>query len=177
MQSTKDRLGNDSALLRGFDAPRYWSVVIKRLMRARGVVVVDVFGEDPSQVRFAEKDDMIEAFTADRSDHPLSERVLPGRTWRDHDFLDSHVLEPLLEAVAVDAIAITDQMLRSLVEGEGLDDLLCGPCRGRMGGDIEVDEPASVMSEHDEAVEHAERNRVNGEEVDRGDVFDVILQE
>ncbi len=35
MQSTKDPLGNDSALLRGFDAPRYWSVVIKRLMRAR----------------------------------------------------------------------------------------------------------------------------------------------
>ena len=68
-------------------------------------------------------------------------------------------------------------MLRGLVEGEGLDDLLCGPCCGRMGGDIEVDEPASVMSEHDEAVEHAERNRVNGEEVDRGDVFDVILQE
>ncbi len=67
MQSTKDRLGNDSALLRGFDDPRYWSVVIKRLMRARGVVVVDVFGEDPSQVRFVEKDDMIEAFTADRS--------------------------------------------------------------------------------------------------------------
>ena len=92
MQSTKDPLGNDSALLRGFDAPRYWSVVIKRLMRARGVVVVDVFGEDPSQVRFAEKDETVEAFTADRSDHPFSERVLPGRTWRDHDFLDSHVL-------------------------------------------------------------------------------------
>ena len=65
MQSTKDRLGNDSALLRGFDAPRYWSVVIKRLMRARGVVIVDVVGEDPSQVRFAENDDMVEAFTAD----------------------------------------------------------------------------------------------------------------
>ena len=134
MQSTKDRLGNDSALLRGFDAPRYWSVVIKRLMRARGVVVVDVFGEDPSQVRFAENDDMVEEFTADRSDHPLSERVLPERTWRNHDFLGSHVLESLLETVAVETIVITDQIRRSLVEGEGLDDLLCGPCRGRMGG-------------------------------------------
>ncbi len=69
-------------------------------------------------------------------------------------------------------IAITDQILRIFVEGEGLDDLLCAPCRGRMGGDIEVDEPASVMPEHDEAVEQAERNRVNGEEVDRRDVFD-----
>jgi hypothetical protein len=38
MQSTNDRLGNDSAVLKGFDAPTYWSIVIKRLMRARGVV-------------------------------------------------------------------------------------------------------------------------------------------
>jgi len=113
-----------------------------------------------------------------RTGRPLTRTAASWRrTWRDHDFLDSHVLESLLEAVAVGTIAITDQILRCLVEGEGLDDLLCGPCRGRMGGDSEVDEPASVMSEHDEAVEHAERNRVNGEEVDRGDVFDVILQE
>ena len=141
------------------------------------MVILEVLTENPEQMPLAQHDVVIEAFTADRSDHPLSERVLPGRTWRDHDFLDSHVLESLLEAVAVDAIAITDQIRRYLVEGEGLDDLLCGPCRGRMGGDIEVDEPASVMSEHDEAVEHAERNRVNGEEVDRRDVFDVVLQE
>ena len=37
VQFTKNRLGNDSALLSGFDAPRHWSIVIKRLMRTRGV--------------------------------------------------------------------------------------------------------------------------------------------
>lgn len=62
MQSTKHGLGNDSALLGMFDAPRYGSVVIQRLMRARGVIVVEVFGEDPNQVRFIENDDVVETF-------------------------------------------------------------------------------------------------------------------
>ena len=64
MQTTEDRLGHDSAMLRSFNGPGKWSVVIKRLMRARGVVVLDVLGEDPNQVGLAENDDLVETIPA-----------------------------------------------------------------------------------------------------------------
>ena len=64
MQSTEDRFGNDSAIFRRFDDPRNWSVVIQGLVRARGVVVVNVFREDPHQVCLVEDDDMVETIAA-----------------------------------------------------------------------------------------------------------------
>ena len=60
MQSTEDRFGNDMALIKCFDSSGKWSVVIQRLVRTRSVVVVDVFREDPYQMRFVEDDDMVE---------------------------------------------------------------------------------------------------------------------
>ena len=177
MQSTEDWFGNDSAIFRRFDDPRKWSVVSQRLVRRRGVVVVDVFREDFQQVRLAEDDDVIETFSPDRADDALDQRILPRRTRRDDHLLDSHVLEALLEVESIDAITISDQVLRSVVKGEGFDDLLSGPCRGRMCGDVEVNHLAPIVSEHDEAVEDSESDCWDGEEIDRGDVLRVVLQE
>ena len=47
------------ALLTRFDDSWKGSVVIQGLVRARGVVVVDVFREESQQVRLAEDDDVI----------------------------------------------------------------------------------------------------------------------
>lgn len=83
----------------------------------------------------------------------------------------------LLEELSVDAIAITDEESRCCVIRKRLDDLLCGPCCSRMSGDIEVNELASIMSEHDEAVKYSEADGVNGEEIDRGDFLEVVVDE
>ena len=82
-----------------------------------------------------------------------------------------------MKVLAVYAITITDQVFRSFVERERLDDLLCSPCRRRMCGDVEVNQFAPIESKHDEAVEHSEVDRGDGEEVDRGDVLHVVFQE
>ena len=47
-------------------------------MRPELVVIVGVGGKDPAQVTFAEDDDVIEAFPADRANQPLRKPVLPG---------------------------------------------------------------------------------------------------
>ena len=60
MQSAEDRFGNDSAIFRRVDDPREWRVVIQGLVRTRGVVVVNVFREDPHKVCLVEDDDMVE---------------------------------------------------------------------------------------------------------------------
>ena len=177
MQSTENRFGNDFAISRRFDDPGKWRVVIQGLVRTRIVVVVDVFREDPYQMRFVEDDDMVKTVSTNCTDHTFNERILPGRTWRDYDLLDSHMIESLLEVFAVYAITITNQVFRRIVEGEGFNDLLCGPSRLRMCGNVEVNQFAPIESKHDEAVEHSEVDRGDGEEVDRGDVLHVVLQE
>jgi hypothetical protein len=117
VESAEDGLDDDSALLGRLDAPLQRGVVRERLMRARGVVVVEVFGEDPDQVGLAEHDDVVEALSADRANDSLDERVLPKRPWRDHDLFDSQVPETLLEVASVGSIPITDQILRISVKG------------------------------------------------------------
>lgn len=49
-------------------------------MHAGPVVVTRVGRKDPTQMSFAEDDDVIEAFSADRADQPFRMPILPGRT-------------------------------------------------------------------------------------------------
>src|SRR5262245_53761328 len=46
-----------------------------------------------------------------------------------------------------------------------------------MGGHIEMDNPPSIVSQHQEHVQDLETNRRHGEEIDRDHALDVILQE
>ncbi len=128
MQTAEYGLSNDSPLLRSFNGPGKWSVAIKRLMGARGVVELDVFGEDPKKMGVAENDDLVETIPPDRSDHTFGARILPGRTWCGDHFFDFHVFEAIPEDAPVDAIAITDQVLWCFVEWECFDKLLRRPC-------------------------------------------------
>ena len=46
-----------------------------------------------------------------------------------------------------------------------------------MGSDIEVHDLASIMSEHEEHIEDSKCHRGHGEEIDRSEIPDVIVQE
>jgi hypothetical protein len=71
---------------------------------------------------------------------------LPGRAWRDHDFLNAHVGETLTEIVVIDAVPTAQEIPWTLVEWKGFDDLLRGPLRRRVLGGIKVDHPALIMA-------------------------------
>jgi len=77
---------------------------------------------------FAEHDDMIQTLPPNCSDHPLHERVLPGRfSARDH-FPNSHVLNTPAKVAPVDPIAVSNEELRDrAVAGESLNHLLGCP--------------------------------------------------
>ncbi len=66
--------------------------------------------------------------------------------------LNVHSLELFPEFVSIDPIAIAKKILRGSVKREGLDDLLCGPCRGRMGGDVEMKNAPPVMGKDNENI-------------------------
>ena len=57
--------------------PMAWRILVQRQMRPDFIVIVGVGGKDPTQMAFAEDDNVIEAFAADRADQSLRMSVLP----------------------------------------------------------------------------------------------------
>jgi hypothetical protein len=102
---------------------------------------------------------MVQTFSADRSDHTFDKRILPRRSRRDEDFANVHSCELFPEFFSVNPIAIAHQIFRGTVKREGLDDLLCGPCRNRMGCYVEMENALPVVSEHNEYIKEVERDR------------------
>jgi hypothetical protein len=98
----------------------------------------------------AENDDVIEALAADGADDPFGERVLPGCPRGNDHLSNPHVGDGPGEALAIDGITISEQISRSGLVREGLDDLLGRPDGRSMIGDVEMEEFAPVMPKDDE---------------------------
>jgi hypothetical protein len=54
------------------------TILVERKMRAAALVVVDLRGQDATQMTLVEDHDMIQTLAANRTDHPLDVSVLPG---------------------------------------------------------------------------------------------------
>jgi len=74
------------------------------------------------------------------------------------------------ELLAEDAIAIPQQAAWELVSGESVPQLLAGPLCRRVLGHVEVDHPATIMSQHQEHVEDLKPNGGHGEKIDRDEL-------
>jgi hypothetical protein len=80
------------------------------------------------------------------------------------------------EACAIGLIAITQEILGFRVPWECLNHLLSGPLGSRMFGNIEVDNFTPFMSEHEENIQDSKCRCRHCEEVDRYQVFTMIIQ-
>jgi hypothetical protein len=122
------------------------------------VIVREVAGQDAAQVAFAQDEDVIQTLAPDRANEPLREGVLPRVVGRGQHFPDTHALHSVPERVTIDAVAIAEKIGGSGVVGERLHDLLGGPSGGGMLGDVEVEDAAALVGEHDQDEEDAQRS-------------------
>jgi hypothetical protein len=90
---------------------------------------------------------VVQAFAADTPEEPLHVGILPGTLWGNHHFFDAHVSHPSPKGGAIDAVSVAPQISWGRVPREGVDDLLGGPFRRGMFGDIEVDDASPLMRE------------------------------
>jgi hypothetical protein len=81
--------------------------------------------------------------------------VLPGRAGGGEDLADAHVLDAPPERLAVDRVTITQQEPWSGIVRERLDDLSGGPGGRGVIRDVDVEEFAAVVAEHDEHEQEA----------------------
>jgi len=166
MQTTQVWDLDDGAAGRRLHCPWDGSILVQRKVRSPLVVILDVASQVAVQRAFVPHDDVVEALAAHGANHAFNERILPGRPRRRQHILDTQRLRGTPKIGSIDRVAIPYNESRGGVPGPRLADLLCGPRRGPMRRDIHVDDAPSVVREHDEHKQHAERRRGDREEVD-----------
>ena len=120
---------------------------------------------------------VVQTFTPNGSDDAFDIRILPWGTWRNENLLDAEGVSAASEVSAVNSVAVTNQIQRCRVPRERFDELSAGPVSRGMRGDVEVSDAPPVMGEHEEYEENAEGNGGHGEEVDRDEIFQMIIEE
>src|SRR6516162_2807755 len=145
-------------------------------MGAVFVVVADVLGEQPFHMTFIDRDDMVQHVPTATSHPALRDAILPWAFKGSLNRTDVEGANSGLDLQAVLCIAIEDQILGSRIKGKGLAQLLDDPQTGWMFGDVEVQNATAIVADNEEAVEYAEGDCGNREEIHRSDGFLVVTQ-
>jgi len=133
--------------------------------------------QDATQVPFTEHENVIQTLPSDRTDEALREGILPWALGGREDFLDPQALHAAPKRLAVDLVAVVEEIGWCGVVREGVHDLLGGPVGGGMLGDVEVQDATAMVGKHDEDEEDTQAGGGNGEEIDGDQVPDVIGEE
>ncbi len=128
-------------------------------------------------MRFVQDDDVIEALPANGADQAFDIGILPGRARGGEYLLDTETAHTATKPDVVDAVAIAQEIPRGFVPWKCLDHLLCRPLARGVLGDIEVDDPAAFVPQHQEHVEDPKGGCVNGEKVDGHEILGMIDEE
>ena len=152
-------------------------ILVERQVQPRTMVIIQIRSNRSPQGGFVENDHVIQAFAADRTDHTLNIRALPGRTRRTEDLSNVHGVELLLKGISINSIAITQQITRCSIVGKGFNDLLGGPFGAGVSRHVEVNDTAPVVADDDEDKQCLEEDRGHREEVYGNHLSHMIVEE
>ena len=103
-------------------------------MRSGVMMILKIAQQHAAQVSLAQDDDMIQAFTADRTDQSLGIWVLPGRSRGGDDLRDAHRANAIAKRRAIRFVPVPQQIARCSVPRKGLGDLARKPVLRRIWG-------------------------------------------
>jgi hypothetical protein len=152
-------------------------VLRERQVRPRPLIIAHVGSYNSPQVRFPKHNHVIEALPAQGSDDLLDIRSLPRASGSNDHLLDTEGLHSFPERRAVNRISVADQEAGQSTVAERFHELLRCAFGRRMVCHVEVDDPASIMGEHDEDEQDAKRGGWNREEINRHKVADMVVEE
>jgi len=138
------------------------------------MMVTNILGEQSFQMAFIQRNHVVQQVSPTASHPPLRDAILPwsskgsslGNDPCRFDRCD-HLKPKLL-------IAIKDQVFVNGFKGKRLAQLLDDPSAGRMLRDVNVQDVPPVMTDDEEAVEHAERDRWHSKEIHGRNRFPVV---
>src|ERR1019366_10566907 len=116
-------------------------------------------------------------FAAYRSDQPLNVPVLPRRAWRRRAISDLHCANAVSIGWTISSVAVTNQVTRSFVPGEGVGNLTRDPFCSRIARHANGHQSPSGVAKNYQAIEQLERDRSHHEQIDGRNPSGVIAQE
>ena len=105
-------------------------VLAERQMGAGAVVIDSIGTEQLSRMLFPQDDDVVEHLAPEGADHTFGEWVLPGSSWRAEYLLNSESGDGLPNEAVENGVPVAVKEAGEGVEGEGVQELLPGPCGG-----------------------------------------------
>src|SRR3954452_13915657 len=99
-------------------------------------------------MRFPKYEHMIEALASDGADQSFSVTVLPRRSRRCRSVANAHRANAARKCLAVDKVAITNEVVRHRLPPAGLADLPGDPFGGWRGCDAEQKNSSTVISKN-----------------------------
>jgi hypothetical protein len=145
-------------------------------MRAVLVVVANILREQAFQVAFVNCDDVIQEITPATPYPTLCNSILPRTFERSADRIHHQRSNRCGDFQSILGITIKDEEPWKGFKGKCFSQLLDDPEACRMLGDIEVQDAPTIVTDDEKAIERAEGDRRNSEEVHRGNRFPVITE-
>jgi hypothetical protein len=143
-------------------------------MRTVLVVVANILREQTFQVALVNCDDVIQEITPATPYPTLCDSILPRTLKRGADRTHPQGSNRCGDFQSILGIAIKDDEPRSRSKWKCFSQLLDDPQTCRMLCDIEMQDAPTIVTDDEKAIEHAEGDRRNSEEVHRGNRFPVI---
>src|SRR5436853_7294520 len=140
------------------------------------VVVANILREPAFQVAFVNCDDVIQEITPATPYPTLCDSILPRTFERSADRIHPQGSNRCGDLQSILGITIKDDEPRSGSKWKCFSQLLHDPRACRMLCDIEVQDTPTVVTDEEKAIERAEGDRRNREEVHRGNRFPVITK-
>jgi hypothetical protein len=101
---------HDPSRVGELDWPGVRRILVEREVRATLMIILEVAGQDATQVRVAEDENVIQTLAPDRTDQALGERILPGAVRRREDLINPHSLHTFPEGIAIDRVTVAEEI-------------------------------------------------------------------
>src|SRR4030081_1642250 len=146
-------------------------------MRARPIVIFHVTEQQVTEVPFAEYNDVVKAFPADRTDQPFSISILPRGARRRWSIADAHRSESADKDLTIGPVPVTNEIAGSLFPAACFRDLICNPFCGWMRCDAKPQNMSSAVPHDQQSIEPAKQDCRHDEHIHRSDPVSVIAEE
>src|SRR5712692_6478489 len=153
-----------------------WRSLPESEMRAVLVVVANILREETFQVTLVNRNDVIQEITAATPYPTLCDSILPRTLERSADRIHPQGSNRCGDFQSILGITIKDDEPRSGSKWKCFSQLLDDPRASRMLCDIEVQDAPTIVTDNEKAIEQAECDRRNSEEVHRGNRFSVMTE-
>src|SRR6266404_2291384 len=146
-------------------------------MRPYLVVIIHVRQQYVTEVSLAEHNNVVKAFSSDRTNQPFSVCVLPRGARRCWSVANAHRSKSAAKDLTIGPVPVTNEIAGSLFPPACFRDLICDPFCVRMRCDAKPQNMSPAVPRDQQSIEPAKRDRRHDEHIHRSDPVSVIAEE